>query len=534
MRALIVDDERHVREGIKLLADWKGNGIGEIYEAANGEDAIFLMKQYRPEIIFSDMKMPKMDGTKLLQWIKDNQPDSKTIVITGYEDYHYMRKAIHFGSSDYLLKPVDPEILNNTLKTVVDEWMTEEADRKKKVSNDQLINKMKPAYRDRKLTRLLNSERMTDEILDDFSLYVASHYTVALLQVSARTIYKFHGDRDLAYFSLLNIINEMLAEKNSGLAFRYLANKGEIVFILWNEWEKTENILKDIYIKIKYSLEISCPIVIGTSVKGYGNLKESYKAAKEVLWNSNVLDNNGMKVIMVNHSVDDKLKNLMFYSSDIKLAIQTNSIEAFNPLMEKIELEYIVDGHLSYKQLIHLEQEYMLISSRWYKNYNISFQIKDSIENRIDLFFDDNGVFDLAAYKSRKKREITIFLKKVQRIAAKKNVNIILDIEKYIVANFNRDVKLQEIADHFYISREYVSRKFKQEFNVNISDFIVQIRMEKAKSLLVNRMLKIYDIANMVGYQDDKYFRKVFKKLVGITPNKYREQEHVSNSDSRK
>jgi two-component system, response regulator YesN len=88
--------------------------------------------------------------------------------------------------------------------------------------------------------------------------------------------------------------------------------------------------------------------------------------------------------------------------------------------------------------------------------------------------------------------------------------------------NFNRDVKLQEIYGNFYISREYISRKFKQEFNVNISDYIVNLRMEKAKYFLKNSQLKIFEIANLIGYQDDKYFRKVFKKVLGITPNEYR------------
>lgn len=94
-------------------------------------------------------------------------------------------------------------------------------------------------------------------------------------------------------------------------------------------------------------------------------------------------------------------------------------------------------------------------------------------------------------------------------------------------SHFDRDVKLREISDHFYISREYISRKFKQELNVNISDYLVRIRMNKAKSLLKNSDLKIYEIANMIGYQDDKYFRKVFKKVEGITPNEYRDQYSV-------
>src|SRR3954471_13279959 len=164
MKVLIVDDEKHVREGIDLLGEWEHHGITEIYEAGNGEEAIQLIQTYRPEIIFSDMKMPKMDGVNLLEWIKENQPTSKTIVVTGYDDYHYMRKAIHFGSSDYLLKPIDPEILNHTLETAVDEWKKEALDRERKESSSQLINEMKPVYRDRKLTQLVNSDNLKEDL----------------------------------------------------------------------------------------------------------------------------------------------------------------------------------------------------------------------------------------------------------------------------------------------------------------------------------------------------------------------------------
>lgn len=178
------------------------------------------------------------------------------------------------------------------------------------------------------------------------------------------------------------------------------------------------------------------------------------------------------------------------------------------------------------KQLLHLENEYQVISHRWFKHYDLTFEGPEDSENRVDCFFDEYGTFKLDEYKERKRREIALFLKKVKRKALRKNSSIIYDIEKHLQANIDRDVKLQELSDHFYISREYISRKFKQEFNVSISDYVLKIRMDKAKFLLKNSQLKIYDIAGMIGYQDDKYFRKVFKKVVGITPNEYRTQTH--------
>ncbi|WP_419954273.1 response regulator transcription factor [Neobacillus niacini] len=523
MKALIVDDEKHVRDGIKILADWEQNGIREIYEAGNGEEAIQLIQTIRPEIIFSDMKMPKMDGTQLLEWIKENHPNSKTIVVTGYDDYHYMRKAIHFGSSDYLLKPIEPEILNQTLEKAVNEWNKEEVDRQRKETSSLLINEMTPVYRDRKLTQLVNSDSIQKDLYEEFGwLKQSRDYIAALVRVNGKTIEVFQGDRDLAYFTILNVINEILKETGCGIGFRYLSHKGQILLIFWDRLELVEEILVRIYKTLKYTLDISCPIAAGTAVTNSTKLNDSYQQARKILLNRNILTESEKRVYMSDKQAVPTIKSLIVYSSDIELAIQTGEIRAFAELMDRIEQDITEMEYLSVRQVINLENEYMVISKKWFEHYNISFKAPEDIEARIDLFFDSNGTFRLKEYKKRKKREIAVFLKKVKKSTLQKNNNIIKDIEKYLQENFDRDVKLQEISDHFYISREYISRKFKQEFNENISDYIVRIRMEKAKSLLKNSQLKIYEIANMIGYQDDKYFRKVFKKVEGITPNEYR------------
>lgn len=521
MKALIVDDEKHVREGIKILGAWEQNGIGEIYEAGNGEEAIHLIEKYKPEIIFSDMKMPKMDGIQLLEWIKENQPFSKTIIVTGYDDYHYMRKAIHFGSADYLLKPIDPEILNDTLENAVIEWKKEEADRERKMSSYQLINEMKPVYRDRKLTELLNSDIMKDKLYDEFGFHQSRNYIVALVRISGHAIEVFQGNRDLAYFTILNMINEVLMENESGIGFRYLSNKGEVVIVFWKQFEQIRELLTKIYRILKNVLGISCPIALGKPVKESSKLIDSYHLAKQVLLESNILDKKESRVYFQERQSTIVLRTLMSYSSILELAVQAGEIGAFEEVINQISTDFTENNYLSLSQLLHFENEYQVISHRWFKTYNLPLKGSDNIEKRID-FFNQNGTFMLEEYKDRKKREISIFLKKVKRKVHKNKSNIIYDIEKYLQANFDRDVKLQEISDHFYISREYISRKFKQEFNVNISDYIVKFRMNKAKSLLKNSQLKIYEIANMIGYQDDKYFRKVFKKVEGITPNEFR------------
>ncbi|MNY48880.1 HTH-type transcriptional regulator YesS [compost metagenome] len=99
---------------------------------------------------------------------------------------------------------------------------------------------------------------------------------------------------------------------------------------------------------------------------------------------------------------------------------------------------------------------------------------------------------------------------------------MIFEIATFLDKHYHEDISLADIASRFYLSREYISRKFKQEFEVNLSDYLGQIRMSKAKVLLCNPNLRISQVAEMVGYQDEKYFSKVFKKMSGMTPNEYR------------
>jgi two-component system response regulator YesN len=522
MRALIVDDEQHVREGIKLLAQWDDQGIEEIFEAENGEEAIDVITKYKPAIIFTDMKMPKMDGIQLLEWIKRNHPDSKTIVVTGYDDYHYMRKAIHFGSADYILKPIDPEILNDTLQNAVEEWTAEEAERKKDKTIYQLMNEMKPIYRDRKLTQLLNSQEANQSMYEEMGLHITQSYRAAVVKINGKTIERFQGDRDLAYFTILNVINEVLNDKEWGIGFRYLSNKGEVVIIFWDELSQSGKLLKNIYTSLMSSLNISCPMALGKIVDQSSSLMDSYRHAKHLLLSSNVLTEMGERVFTKEVEKQAPLINLMDYSSQIEQAVQTGEPDVFEEIITNMLSKCRENRFLSLGQLLHFEKEYQVMSHRWLKKYEVPYSGTEQTEKQIDPFFNEYGMFQLEQYVKRKQREIALFLKIVKRRSLQKNKNVIEEIEQYLQSNFDRDVKLQEIADRFYLSREYISRKFKQEFNENISDYLVKIRMAKAKSLLKNSQLKIYEIANMIGYQDDKYFRKVFKKIEGVTPNEYR------------
>ncbi len=121
---MIVDDEKHVREGLLLLAEWERFGIKTVIEAADGEEAMKLVAKERPQIIFTDMRMPKKDGVALLQWLYTSNWKTKTIVVSGYDDFRYLKETITYQGFDYLLKPINPTDLNKTLQRAVTAGMS--------------------------------------------------------------------------------------------------------------------------------------------------------------------------------------------------------------------------------------------------------------------------------------------------------------------------------------------------------------------------------------------------------------------------
>lgn len=158
MKVLIVDDEKHVRDAIRLLVDWAKHGIDGILEAPEGETAVRILEAEKPEIVFTDMRMPIMDGVGLLEWIHEHHPSCKTIVVSGHDDFDFVRHTVKYGGLDYILKPIDPDELDGALAKAVDAWKRENEARLRDQIRAIQINEIKPVYWDRLFSGLIADE----------------------------------------------------------------------------------------------------------------------------------------------------------------------------------------------------------------------------------------------------------------------------------------------------------------------------------------------------------------------------------------
>ncbi|KXG42976.1 response regulator transcription factor [Tepidibacillus decaturensis] len=531
MKAIIIDDEAHVREAVQLLARWKQLGIDSIFEAGDGEEAMELIIKHRPEIIITDMMMPKKDGVALLQWIQEQGFKSKIIVISGFDDYQLMRTAIHYSSYDYILKPIDEKILNQTLGNAVNDWHQDEHERKIKLKNSMDLNEAKHIYLDHLFTHLLgesssNHSYMYKKVNEEFKLDSQTECQAVIVYLNTRAKEKYHGNMDLFYFSLLNIFNEYLRKNDIGIAFRNLNKESEIILLVWKNLDRFEDVIKKIYRAVLDTLKLSCIFAMGTSVE-FSNLHRSYKAALHVLNKVNLIRINGMLPIFNENDVSaGKIIHLLDYSKEIGLAMYSGNEKHMLDILNEIFTTLETNQHLSLEQLEIWEREYQILKNQWLDE--IEIKSSDFRDERI-IFWDERGSIAIEKFKEEKRKQFIALFSVYHKEKVKKESNIIYEIKQFLENNYQTDIKLHHISERFFLSREYISRKFKQEYNENITDYMVKIRMDKAKELLTYSNLPIREIASLVGYQDEKYFSKVFKKYTGFTPNDYRKSKIIKN-----
>ncbi|MFC5648105.1 response regulator [Paenibacillus solisilvae] len=533
MKALIVDDERHVREAIRMLVDWNTYGIGTILEAQDAKTAIDLIEQERPQIIFTDMMMPGIMGSELLAWIQQHAPRTKTIVISGHDDFDFVRKTVMYGGVDYILKPIDPEQLNEAVSKAVASRKQDDEGSEQEQRKSIEINQLKPVYWNKMLTHLLEDPSYyssIDETLQtEFGMPGGSlPCRIAVLAtdtINANIRSKFARSEDLLYFSLLNICNEFVRTHNQGVAFRH--DHGDIVVILWKQTERAAALLDTMNNGIQQAFGSRLEFGVGSERLVPAGFKQSYHEAILVLRQRN------MRAARPRISCYDPSENprqptvhLSEYEDRLLLAIRSGREKVIKDAVQLWINQVEAMSYINMEQLELWRHELGVIKARWLKELFGDLSISLTLPSESAFFIvplDPDGCLSIKQW-GVELEEGLLRLSQLWTEHKRQDEHIIFDIVKYVDSHYADDLTLQNIAERFYLSREYISRKFKQQFQENLSDYIERIRMDKAKLLLMNPQYRIVQIAELVGYKDEKYFSKVFKKQEGVSPNEYRKK----------
>ncbi|CAH0308308.1 putative response regulatory protein SACOL0201 [Peribacillus sp. Bi96] len=490
----LVDDEPFIIEGMRALVPWEDYGLNVVGEASNGSEAIKKLETCHVDILLTDIMMPIMDGLELISTLKERHPNTKYIVLSGYEEFEYVKKGMKLGIENYLLKPVNEQELISTLENSIEKL-------EKSTNNEEAYT----ILRDNTIWRCLNQDIDAKEWRERVELYSlefdGQNLAVVLMQISdgEHENSSFFRKRVEELFQSVCIINP----------------DGELILLVSFNCEdglkkKLDelNMLFAGYVSGKYHINV------GSFVCSTSELYKSYQRAKELSGYRLVLKESGL--------ITDELTKQYTQAS-----LSTSN--------ELGDLKRYIVGSEQEKAFLWIKDAFDEINKSTKKVAptiirGFAIEIVTSIQKDVSSHANDQtvGIVKriLEAYSIGILVDILIdFIEGIFRTLEQKSEHrspIIQSVVQYIQAHFYEELSLKTLSYKFHINSIYLGQLFQKETGLVFSEYINHLRLEKAKQLLRGTHLKAGIIGKQVGYSDSAYFYKQFKKAVGITPSAWR------------
>ncbi|WP_026486474.1 response regulator transcription factor [Caldanaerobius polysaccharolyticus] len=534
-KLLLVDDEEEVRKGIINKIQWEKYGFDVVAEAENGWDALDVAEKIVPDVVITDIKMPFMDGIKLAELLRDKYPTAKIIILTGYDEFEYAQKAIKLNVMDYVLKPVSSKELVDVLVKVKAQIDDEIAQKQDIQALREHYRKSLPVLREKFLTSLVMGKLGKNEILErshnygvdlNGSLFVVSVVSIDNMVESAENLgFVLPEDSELLSFALLNICEEVVDKYGLGIVF---LNDEKIVIITVSDqndkyavMDRTFSALEEIKKSVEKFLKFTVTIGVGTVCGNTEGISDSYRQALSALDYKLVLGNN--RVIWI-EDIEPHCENKVVFD-DEKERMLTSCIRVGTH--EEVEgiIEKLFDGI-----------DWTKVSIDDYKVYLMEIMtaiLKTAAAlnlNTEEVFGSNFGVFN-EMYKFDSIRGVKEWLKnicvKIMNCISndrKSTYKLLVEKAKEYAQNHysESDITIDKICKFLHISPTYFSFIFKKETKMTYMNYLLQIRMNVAKELLKTTNMKVFEIAEKVGYPEPNYFSYSFKKYVGMSPTEYR------------
>ena len=523
LKIIIADDEAIFREYLRTLLDWGQHGFEICCEARNGAEALEMIKDRKPDIALVDINMPFLDGLGLVEKVNELRSDMAIILITGYSEFEYARKAVKLGVVDYILKPFNKEELLMTLHKIRGNLQKIQDERDAEKSSRNLM-------KERFLNLLISGELIinNEEIVRQMELFdiVLGQQLFIVASIEIDDMYSLWNsaeDISLWKFAVSNILNELFGEDAGHIAFN--GPEGRIISIVGFEKQKDANgncieKYRRVCELVKRYLKFTITIGVGNPADDFKAIRNSYLESLVALQNKVAVFDS--KVIQAS-SISSESMSIGSYPNEVNeklvIALRTNDNEEVVMLLNDV-FNYIKEKRLSF--------EYVYVVVMGLVSLCLSF-INETGKN-VDLVFGK----DFSPYTEIKSKTspdaLHQWLVKLFKTVLKysdegrntKSKKIVDSVREYIAENYHdSNLSVEGIANGIYINSSYLRKIFKKELNMSVSDYIVDLRLQKAKDLIGNGNMRLSDISEMVGYNDAGYFSKSFKKKYGFSPSGY-------------
>ena len=526
-KILIVDDEKWIRKGIIAKLRHLGFEFSWIGESENGAEAVELIREQTPQIVITDVRMPVMDGIQMIKNLREAGWDIKTIIISGYADFHYAEQALNLGVWGYILKPIAEGNLRETLEKVMARLDEEKELQTIKEHTKALERNQEFLMQERAVNCIFHTPERIVEDSAPINLYrevmgEKAYYRLILIHVDnsnyTEASFKYR-DLDFMKSAIRNIVEE------SGAAYHVfvmdnLKDPTQLMIFLSHLDQKELNtncqsFVNDVYAKIEQSLGIAVTIAVSAGEEGITS--ELYRQAKAAL---------DMRMI-------ERCSRIHYYENiktQEKLSLPEHKLKLSQNLIELHELQNVytvLNDIFLPENLAGMSQNYIrllyheIIGIVLRNSGNMDKDLTDAFHTELVLgemldYFDDPAQIVMYLYTT-----IVDMYKEPPGVGAYCR-EMVSKAREFIINNYFQEITVKDLACRFAINPNYFSTIFRQETGVTLTKFIMDVRMEKACGLLQETQASISEIARIVGYPDVQYFYRVFKKATGHTPLEFR------------
>ena len=531
-RILLVDDEILVRDAIKENIDWKSIDCELVGDCENGKQAAEFVQEHPVDIVLTDILMPYMDGMELSHFLHDNYPDIVIVIFSGFGEFEYAKKAIQYGVSEYLLKPVTAMELTGVIekmKQKVDQQRREKSKMDKLAQNSEKYRKNEQIIRSKNMEALVNCTtdvNKTIQRLSEMGVDIsAASYRVALFDIDLYSgMYKLDTEKRqesaLMAFVLFNISDEIVTREKAGIAYQEGNNRVGILFQeTWsrNFTSKTKEICREIQQKTKEVMGFDVSMGIGKWVKKPEELIQSHDMAAQTLQYRYLLGGNLLIDMEEQHPAQEI--NLDESLADLKEFMKTGQKEQVDQTLATIE-EAIRQALMEKSRACMYLQQVIRTMDNACEDVSADMnRIREDRDELLRQVTDQKSFEDACKVVQKHTDRIFEILSEMNTSSSKRQARLAID---YIQKNYmDPDLSLNSICSYLNISTSYFSTIFKDETGETFTEVLIRTRMEKARELLEKTTMKNYEIAEKVGFSDPHYFGISFKKMTGCTPTEY-------------
>lgn len=516
-KVLFADDEYWTRGKIKGMIPWEEYDIDFLEPAVDGEDVLKKINIEKPDILITDINMPFMDGTELLKIISEKYSDIITFVISGYDDFDYVKSSFMSGAINYLVKPISKiDLVNAIVKAL-------EMKSERETEKDELL-KAASHLKDREFSRMIKRDNIAyvPSVTGNINLENAG-MTMVMIKMHNLFQTKIPADADIEML-ICDIKQEIsrIIEGKDEIVFNNIYHQDEFIIITNRPQKEVYELIDKVtshflsYDKVKITV---CVSEHSYSLKG---LHIAYNEIVSLLMKRTV--NKRKEIISSNNESKANVRSALSFTSEheklIKNFVLSGNLEALKRLLlDTIGLRDCMEKPFLYADVRRTVKKVIeaLVSIR--KEFGAG---EEADENYIVLAESVIEQLDSEAL-------VKMLLNVIGEISTSKGEQasdsirkVVRKVARFIDEHYYEDISLASLADKYYVESSYLSKVFHQEIGESLILYLTNKRMEKVKEFMHDDNISLTDIAAMVGYYDYTYFSRVFKKTQGCSPREYR------------